>query len=151
MPLTHFGAAPHSAAPATVLPSIPRASDESAVSALQLDDEDELDAIARDEAVKVTPALVRMTIVAGLGSLMFGFDTGCIAGALVVMDLASGPLSAGQEEWIVSSALVGALFGSLAAGRIADWWGRKTALLVAAALLLLGCTSSGPPRTCRAR
>lgn len=142
MPLTHFGVAPHASAPASTLPSIPRFSQESAASALSSPDLNyDIDRLPPDEAVVVTPALVRITVCAGLGSLLFGFDTGVVSGALVVIgtDLGGARLSPGQEEWIVSSALVGALVGSLAAGRLADWWGRKPVLLTAAALLLLGC------------
>lgn len=56
-----------------------------------------------------------------------GLDTGIISGVLVVIgsDLGGSPLTTGQEEVIVSATTVGALFGALLAGTLADWWGRK--------------------------
>ncbi|KAL8287666.1 hypothetical protein RQP46_003524 [Phenoliferia psychrophenolica] len=57
-----------------------------------------------------------MTIVAGLGSLMFGFDTGVVSGALVVIgaDLGGETLSVGQEEWIAAAMV----FKELVLGRV---------------------------------
>lgn len=69
-----------------------------------------------------------------------GYDTGVVSGALLVIgrDFGGELLSTFQEEAIVSSALVGALIGSLAAGRLADWWGRKRVIVLAAVLFTLG-------------
>lgn len=63
-----------------------------------------------------------------------------VSGALLVIgrDFGGELLSTWQEEAIVSSALIGALIGSLAAGRLADWWGRKRVIILAAVLFSLG-------------
>ncbi|KAM0786478.1 hypothetical protein ACM66B_001937 [Microbotryomycetes sp. NB124-2] len=97
-----------------------------------------------DESV-VTPALVRIALVAGLGGLLFGFDTGVVSGALLVIgsdlsgeDSNGRPLSATQESWLVSSALVGAFAGSLVAAKVADRFGRRPVILAAAVLFILG-------------
>ncbi|GAA5839959.1 hypothetical protein JCM11251_006571 [Rhodosporidiobolus azoricus] len=92
------------------------------------------------EEEEVTPALVRIVTIAGLGGLLFGFDTGVVSGALVVIrdDLGGKPLTLGQESFLVTSALIGALFGSIAASRFADWKGRKPVILGAAALFTIG-------------
>ncbi|KAM0752048.1 general substrate transporter [Meredithblackwellia eburnea MCA 4105] len=147
MPLQHFGVERSIQSPASHLPAIPTIRLEGDDiddddGDLEEGDGDELDELEDDDDSKVviTPALIRITAVSGLGSLMFGYDTGCISGALIVInkDLGGVRLTTSQESWIVSAALVGALFGSLAAGRLADWLGRKIVLLVAAAFLLLG-------------
>ncbi|GAA5873138.1 hypothetical protein JCM8547_006802 [Rhodosporidiobolus lusitaniae] len=88
----------------------------------------------------VTPALVRIAVIAGLGSLLFGYDTGVVSGALLSVhsDLGGRPLSLGQESFLVTSALFGALGGSIAASRLADWKGRKPVIVGAAVLFALG-------------
>lgn len=48
------------------------------------------------------------------------------------------PLSAGEQELIVSATTVGAILGSLCAGRLADWIGRKKVMLGAALFFLVG-------------
>lgn len=82
--------------------------------------------------------LTKLTVIATLGGLLFGYDTGVISGALLYMkdDLA---LSAFGEATVVSSLLFpGAAFGALFGGRVADRIGRKRSLLVCAGLFLIG-------------
>jgi major inositol transporter-like SP family MFS transporter len=82
--------------------------------------------------------LTRLTVIATLGGLLFGYDTGVISGALLYMkdDL---NLSAFGEATVVSSLLFpGAAFGALFGGRVADRIGRKNSLLVCAGLFLVG-------------
>lgn len=82
--------------------------------------------------------LTKLTVIATLGGLLFGYDTGVISGALLYMkdDLA---LSAFGEATVVSSLLFpGAAFGALFGGRVADRIGRKRSLLVCACLFLVG-------------
>ncbi|PRC47227.1 MFS transporter, partial [Mycobacterium sp. ITM-2017-0098] len=82
--------------------------------------------------------LTKLTIIATLGGLLFGYDTGVISGALLYMkdDLA---LSSFGEATVVSSLLFpGAAFGALLGGRVADRVGRKRTLLICAGLFLVG-------------
>jgi MFS transporter, SP family, major inositol transporter len=82
--------------------------------------------------------LTKLTVIATLGGLLFGYDTGVISGALLYMkdDL---NLSAFGEATVVSSLLFpGAAFGALLGGRVADRIGRKRSLMVCAALFLVG-------------
>lgn len=67
-------------------------------------------------------------------------DTGVVSGALLVIrsDLGGRPLSLSQESGLVSSALCGALAGSIAASRLADWSGRKPVIVDAAVLFAVG-------------
>lgn len=75
--------------------------------------------------------------VAALAGLMFGLDTGVISGALKFLshDLHSNPR---LDEWIVSSLMLGAAAGAIAAAFIAQRAGRKAAMLVAGILFLIG-------------
>lgn len=69
--------------------------------------------------------LTKLTVIATLGGLLFGYDTGVISGALLYMkdDL---HLSSFAEATVVSSLLFpGAALGALFGGRIALRIGRK--------------------------
>ncbi|GAB90212.1 putative sugar transporter [Gordonia rhizosphera NBRC 16068] len=82
--------------------------------------------------------MTKLTVIATLGGLLFGYDTGVISGALLYMkdDLA---LTSFSEAMVVSSLLFpGAAFGALFGGRIADRLGRKRTLLLCGAIFLVG-------------
>jgi MFS transporter, SP family, major inositol transporter len=82
--------------------------------------------------------LTKLTVIATLGGLLFGYDTGVISGALLYMkdDL---NLSSFAEATVVSSLLFpGAALGALLGGRIADRIGRKRMLLLCGAIFLVG-------------
>jgi SP family galactose:H+ symporter-like MFS transporter len=75
--------------------------------------------------------------VAALGGLLFGFDTGVIAGAMlfIVPDLHLGPAAQGI---VVSAVTFGALFGALAGGSLADSLGRRWTNIAAGMSFILG-------------
>lgn len=77
-----------------------------------------------------------VTVVASLGGLLFGFDMAVISGVLPFVR-GQFALSAAQEGWFVSSALVGCIAGVAFAGDLSDRLGRRK-LLFLAALLFLG-------------
>jgi SP family sugar:H+ symporter-like MFS transporter len=72
-----------------------------------------------------------------LGGLLFGYDTGVIAGAILFIneDLGLSPFTSGL---VVSSLLVGAMIGAAFAGPIADATGRRKLVLVAAIIFAVG-------------
>jgi MFS transporter, SP family, arabinose:H+ symporter len=81
--------------------------------------------------------LLLACLVAALGGLLFGFDTAVIAGAIDPV-AKQFHLGDGMKGWIVSSALIGCLFGSAIAGWLSDRYGRKSVLLLSA-VLFTGC------------
>lgn len=90
-----------------------------------------------------------IAMVATLGSLLFGYDTGVIAGALPYMHLpeaAGGLHLTATEEGLVTSLLAfGAAFGALVGGQINDRFGRRCAIILLAIIFIigtLGCTFS---------
>ena len=72
-----------------------------------------------------------------LAGALFGYDQGVISGALLGIQKAFA-VGAGALEIVTSWVTLGAMFGSLAGGYVADHFGRKRALLVAAGLFIVG-------------
>ncbi len=85
--------------------------------------------------------MTRVAVLAGLGGLLFGYDTGVIAGASQFIaqefDLGDSAL-----EIVISAVLVGAIIGALAAGKLAERLGRRRAILVASVLFVVGAGAS---------
>ncbi|XP_048332652.2 inositol transporter 1 isoform X1 [Ziziphus jujuba] len=86
------------------------------------------------------PYVLGLTVVAGIGGLLFGYDTGVISGALLYIkdDFEAVSKSSFLQETIVSMALVGAMIGAAAGGWINDAFGRKKATLLADVVFALG-------------
>ncbi|CAL1404673.1 unnamed protein product [Linum trigynum] len=79
------------------------------------------------------PYVLGLTVIAGIGGLLFGYDTGVISGALLYIkdDFEVVNQSSFLQETIVSMALVGAMIGAASGGWINDAYGRKKATLLA--------------------
>ncbi len=91
--------------------------------------------------MKINTFLIRSTVVAALGGLLFGFDTAVIAGTTgqlrELFDLSPGALGL-----LVSMALWGTVLGSLFAGIPGDRFGRRSSLRVMSVLFFIsaaGC------------
>jgi sugar porter (SP) family MFS transporter len=89
----------------------------------------------------LNPSLLKSTAVAGLGGLLFGFDTAVISGTTRSLTEVYhlSPFLLGVT---VTSALVGTIFGSMLAGIPGDRFGRRDSLRILAILYLvssLGC------------
>lgn len=88
-----------------------------------------------------------LAAVVTMGSFLFGYDTGVIAGALPYMYLpqAAGGLGLNSvEEGLVGAILaIGAAFGAIIGGTLSDRFGRRTNLLGLALVFVvgtIGCT-----------
>ena len=79
----------------------------------------------------------RVSFIAGLGGILYGYDMGIIAAALIfVRD--SFSLSTQMQEMVVSIVLVGAMLGAIIGGSVADRIGRRATLLWGGGLFILG-------------
>ena len=90
--------------------------------------------------------LAVICLVAALGGLLFGYDTGVISGAIGFLEEAF-ELTPYMVGWVASCALVGCMLGALLAGKMADSFGRKKVLCAAAILFLVSAIGTALPRT----
>ena len=108
----------------------------------------EITPAAMQKAVEATPpsgrhrGILAIAGVATLGSLLFGYDTGVISGALPYMYMPFGAkglqLTSLEEGAIGGTLLIGAALGALIGGRLSDRYGRRHNITMLAILFLLG-------------
>ena len=90
--------------------------------------------------------LVLVCMVAALGGLLFGYDTGVINGAIGPLK-AHFALDAKWEGWATGCALLGCAIGAALAGVLSDWLGRKKVLILSAILFFISAVGTALPRS----
>src|SRR5271163_5141903 len=83
-------------------------------------------------------AVVWTAAITAMGGLLFGYDTGVVSGALLFLHTTFGNLSSFDKELVTSLLLVGAAVGAFGSGRLADKVGRRSVILITAALFIVG-------------
>jgi sugar porter (SP) family MFS transporter len=81
--------------------------------------------------------IFRVSSIAALGGLLYGYDMGIIAAAAIFVKR-SFALSTLAEELVVSVVLIGSMTGALVGGAVADRIGRRTTLVWAAGIFIVG-------------
>jgi len=96
--------------------------------------------------------LLKLTLVATLGGLLFGYDTGVISGTVgsletyFVLPKGLGENAANAfKGFLVASALVGCIIGGAIGGLISKKLGRKKGLILAGILFLISALGSAMP------
>jgi sugar porter (SP) family MFS transporter len=79
----------------------------------------------------------RVSFIAGLGGILYGFDMGVIAAALIYVRDAFH-LSTWMQEVLVIAVLIGVMIGALIGGTVADRAGRRKTLVWGAILFIAG-------------
>lgn len=83
-----------------------------------------------------------VAIVASLGGLLSGFDTGVISGALLYIN-ETWDLTDYIQGFLVSSVLIGAVIGAATNGILADIFGRKKIIIATAIIFIVGSILCG--------
>jgi MFS family permease len=81
--------------------------------------------------------IFRISSIAGLGGVLYGYDMGIIAAGAIFVKR-SFALSTLMEELVVSIVLIGAMVGAIAGGMVADRIGRRATLVWAAGIFIVG-------------
>lgn len=99
------------------------------------------------DGAKVNIAFIAAIVaVATIGGFMFGYDSGVINGTQEGLESAFN-LSKLGTGLNVGAILIGCALGAFAAGRLADIWGRRTVMIIAALLFLVSAIGTGASHT----
>ena len=81
--------------------------------------------------------VVMTAAIAGLGGLLFGYDTGVIAGALLFIN-PDFDLTSFQSGLVVGAVPIGAVVGAAFAGRLSDAYGRRILIIASSVVFFVG-------------
>ncbi|HVW60981.1 MAG TPA: sugar porter family MFS transporter [Puia sp.] len=83
-----------------------------------------------------TAFIIKVSVVAAIGGLLFGYDTAVIAGVIGYLQV-KFHLSSVMVGWAASSAIWGCVAGAMFAGYLSDRIGRKKVLIITAVLFFI--------------
>ena len=88
--------------------------------------------------------LLLISIVSAMGGLLFGYDWVVIGGAKPFYEsffnIAGSPV---MQGWMMGSAILGCLLGVMVSGSLSDRYGRKSLLIVSAAVFIVASIGTG--------
>lgn len=89
--------------------------------------------------------VIKVSVVAALGGLLFGYDTAVIAGVVGFLQ-EKFELSSTMVGWAASSAIWGCVLGAACAGYLSDRFGRKKVLILTAVFFFISALGAAIPR-----
>ncbi|EGD78023.1 solute carrier family 2 [Salpingoeca rosetta] len=101
------------------------------------DDGAGLSLLRRGPRPTFTVDLLLLTICAGFGGTLFGYDTSVISGALLLLEKEFS-LSDFQKEVVVALTVAGAFVGSIVSGGLSSKIGRKPSIIIGSLVFLAG-------------
>jgi len=90
--------------------------------------------------------VLKVSVVAALGGLLFGYDTAVIAGAIGFLETKFS-LTPAMVGWAASSAIWGCVLGAMMAGYLSDRFGRKKVLIITAVLFFVSSLGAAIPES----
>ncbi len=90
--------------------------------------------------------VLKVSVVAALGGLLFGYDTAVISGVIGFLETRF-ELSPAMVGWAASSAIWGCVLGAMFAGYLSDAIGRKKVLIITAVLFFISSLGAAIPTT----
>ena len=100
----------------------------------------------RSEHKPATAQILLISCVAAIGGFLFGFDSGVINGTVGALKQAFQS-DAAVSGFNVASMLLGCAVGAFVAGNVADKFGRKFVMIIAAVLFTIAAWGSGIARS----
>ncbi len=92
-----------------------------------------------------TGKVVGLAIIAALGGFLFGYDSSVINGANSAVFYEFNITNSELQGFVVAIALLGSAVGALVGGRLANTYGRKRVMVIAAVLFLIAGVGQGIP------
>lgn len=89
------------------------------------------------ESDRITGIVLVVAVIAAVSGILFGFDTGVISGAILFINEEFN-LTSVTTEVAVSAVLMGAIIGALFGGPLSDRVGRRSSILAASLIFLVG-------------
>lgn len=89
------------------------------------------------EPDRITGIVLVVAVIAAVAGILFGFDTGVISGAILFIN-EEFSLTSVTTEVAVSAVLMGAIIGALFGGPLSDRVGRRSSILAASLIFLVG-------------
>ena len=86
--------------------------------------------------------LFAATALSAIGGFLFGYDTGVVSGAMLIIHDEWG-LQSWEEELAVSVTIAFAIVGALAGGRCNEFFGRKKTIVASGAIFVAGSVALG--------
>jgi SP family arabinose:H+ symporter-like MFS transporter len=100
--------------------------------------------LSKTSEAGTTGFVLKVSIVAALGGLLFGYDTAVIAGVIGFLQT-KFQLSTAMMGWAASSAIWGCVFGAMGAGYLSDKIGRRKVLIITAILFIISSLGAAIP------
>jgi MFS transporter, SP family, arabinose:H+ symporter len=100
--------------------------------------------LSKTSEAGTTGFVLKVSIVAALGGLLFGYDTAVIAGVIGFLQT-KFQLSTAMMGWAASSAIWGCVFGAMGAGYLSDKIGRRKVLIITAILFIISSLGAAVP------
>ncbi|WP_112182046.1 sugar porter family MFS transporter [Paraliobacillus zengyii] len=85
--------------------------------------------------------VILITASAGMGGLLYGFDTAVISGAIGYLQVLYD-LSPAMEGWVISCVMIGGVLGVAMSGFLSDKYGRKNILIISAVFFIVSALGS---------